>query len=98
MEIALWPVVLRADLVRAFRPGEPPAREGPFRTLRQRHWATSGVPIHGRQGGHAAGRVVLFSILNVEAAISARCGDEKMAVGLARAAERMEQSKSFARL
>jgi hypothetical protein len=42
--------------------------------------------------------VVLFSILNVEAAISARCGDEAMAAELAMAAERMEQSQSFARL
>ena len=88
MNCALWPIALRADLVRAFRPGESPTREGPFRTLRLHHWAASGVPVQLRQGGHAAGRVVLFSMLNVEAAMSARCGEDGMAAALAKSAEK----------
>jgi hypothetical protein len=98
MDFALWPIVLRWDLVAAFRPGEPPDREGPFRTLRQHEWATAGVPVHVRDSGHAAGKVVLYSVLNVEAAICARCGDEAAAVAFAKAADRLERSQHFARL
>lgn len=95
MEFGLWPVALRTDLVRAFRPGESSTREAPFRTLREHDWATAGVSVHLHDGRHAAGKLVLFSILNVEAAISARSGDAEMAVELARAAERLEKSRWF---
>jgi hypothetical protein len=98
VEIALWPVALRADLVRAFRPGEPSSREGPFRTLRQHNWATPGVPVRLRHGGRAAGRVMLYSMLNVDAAVCARCGDVATAVKLAKAAGRLEHGGSFIRL
>ncbi len=98
MDFALWPLALRSDLVRAFRPGERAEREAPFRTLRGHHSATAGVEVRTRQGGHAAGRVVVFSALNVDAAICARCGNESMAVAMARAAERLEKSPTFVRL
>lgn len=98
MNLALWPVVLREDLVRAFRPGEPAEREGPFRTLREHDWATRGVPIHTRSGGRASGRVVLYSILNVEAAICARCGASETATALTKAAEQLEKSEAFLQL
>ncbi|MGC4089864.1 MAG: hypothetical protein QM756_18655 [Polyangiaceae bacterium] len=95
MDFALWPLALRSDLVRAFRPGERAEREAPFRTLRGHHWATSGVEVRTRQDGHAAGRIVVFSVLNVDAAICARCGDEDMAAEVARAAARLEGSRIF---
>lgn len=98
MEFALWPLALRDDLVRAFRPGEPAEREGPFRTLRAHEWATAGVVIPTRQGGRAAGRVVVFSELNVDAAVCARCGDLEMAVAIAKAATRLEHDLEFVRL
>ena len=98
MEFALWPIALRADLVRAFRPGEPATREGPFRTLRQHGWATPGVPLHIRHRGRAAGQLVVFSILNIEAAMWARCGEATTAASFARAAARIEASGPFVRL
>ncbi len=98
MEFALWPLALRSDLVRAFRPGERAEREAPFRTLRGHDWATAGVEVRTRQDGHAAGRIVVFSVLNVDAAICARCGDEGMAAEIARAAARLEGSATFVRL
>jgi hypothetical protein len=98
MEFALWPIALRADLVGAFRPGEPGGREGPFRTLRQHGWATAGSPVRIRRGGRAAGQLVVFSILNVEAAISARRGKATTATLFAKAAARVEASNAFARL
>lgn len=98
MDFALWPLVLRSDLVRAFRPGESAGREAPFRTLRDHNWATAGVAVHTRQAGRAAGRVVVFSVLNVDAAICARCGDAATAAEMAKAAARLEQSPMFVRL
>jgi hypothetical protein len=98
MVFALWPIALRSDLVRAFRPGEPAMREGPFRTLRQHGWATAGVPLHMRHGGRAAGQLVVFSILNIEAAICARCGEATTASLFAQAAARIEASRAFVRL
>jgi hypothetical protein len=98
MDFALWPLALRRDLVRAFRPGERAEREAPFRTLRGHNSATAGVEVRTRQGGHAAGRIVVFSALNVDAAIFARCGNEAMAVAMARAAARLEESPTFVRL
>jgi hypothetical protein len=98
MEFALWPIALRTDLVRAFRPGESATREGPFRTLRQHGWATPGVPLHIREGGRAAGHVVVFSILNIEAAMCARCGEATTAASFAKAAARIEASATFVRL
>lgn len=98
MDCALWPLALRDDLVRAFRPGEPAEREAPFRTLRSHEWATAGVAVHTRQGGRAAGRVVVFSVLNVDAAICARYGDVTMAAAIAKAAARLEQDPTFLRL
>jgi hypothetical protein len=97
-ELGLWPLALRADLVRAFRPGEPSDREAPFRTLREHDWATKGIPVHTRSGARAAGRVVLFSVLNVDSAICARCGDVSTAVEITKAAARLEASSLFVRL
>ena len=98
MVFALWPLALRRDLVRAFRPGEHAEREAPFRTLRGHDWATRGVEVRTRQDGHAAGRIVVFSVLNVDAAICARCGDEGMAAEIATAAARLEKSRTFVHL
>lgn len=98
MQTELWPVVDRARLIQAFRPGERPEKEGPFRTLRAHGWATSGISVVTRSGRHASGRVTLFSILNVSAARCARDGDARSARVLARAAEKTERGGSFQRL
>ncbi|MEZ4223546.1 MAG: hypothetical protein R3B13_21540 [Polyangiaceae bacterium] len=98
MKVALWPIALRSDLVQAFRPGEPAEREGPFRTLRKHGWATRGVSLHIRQGGRASGQWVVFSALNLGAAICARNGDAQTALAFAAAAQRIEESIAFARL
>ncbi|HEY6728767.1 MAG TPA: hypothetical protein VI197_32370 [Polyangiaceae bacterium] len=98
MNLALWPLVLRKDLVRAFRPGERGDREAPFRTLRDHEWATAGVTVHARQGSRAAGRIVVFSVLNLDAAIYARRGDEAMAAEMAKAAASLEGCTTFAQL
>jgi hypothetical protein len=98
MEFGLWPIASRQDLVRAFRPGAQAKREGPYRTLRDHGWATGGVALPIRHHGKAAGRVMMFSILNVEAAICARCGDRAAASWFMKAAGRIEASQAFARL
>lgn len=98
MAIERWPIALRADLVHAFRPGEDASKEAPFRTLRNHHWSTHGVSLRARRGGHANGRLTIFSILNLDAAWSARCGDDATAVALAKAAAKLENSIAFGRL
>lgn len=96
--IDVWPVVARAQLVQAFRPGESPTKEAPFRTLRANRWATSGISVVTRSAHHASGRVTIFSALNVDAARLAREGRARSAAALARAASRVESSRTFARL
>lgn len=98
MSIVLWPVVGRAQLVRAFRPGESGAKEAPFRTLRQHGWATGGVSVPLREGERASGRFVLFSVFNVDAARCARQGDEEGATRFAGLAARIEASPGFLEL
>jgi hypothetical protein len=95
--IEVWPVALRARLVRAFRPGEPP-KEAPFRTLRKHGWASSGVSIVCREHSHASGRLTVFSMLNVDAARLAREGRSREAVAFAKAAAKIEMGKAFAQL
>ncbi len=98
MNLALWPIVARTQLVRAFRPGEAATRESPFRTLRAHGWATAGVSIVTRDEHRASGRFTIFSVLNVDAARSAREGDGSTARKLAKAAAKLEKSAAFARL
>jgi hypothetical protein len=66
--------------------------------LRLRHWATAGVSIVPRNGGKAAGRLTLFSSLNVEAARLARHGAERAAAQVAQEAAEIESSEPFLRL
>jgi hypothetical protein len=51
-----------------------------------------------RNDHRASGRFTIFSVLNVDAARFARDGEEKSATALAKAAARLEASKSFVRL
>lgn len=97
MEVDLWPIVGRAQLVQAFRPGEA-ASEGPFRTLRSHGWATPGVSVVTRAERRASGRLTIFSVLNLFAARSAREGDKRAARAWARAAARVEKSATFTRV
>lgn len=96
--IEVWPVALRGQLVRAFRPGEPPEKEAPFRTLRKHGWASAGVNVVCRERSRAAGRLTVFSALNVEAARLAREGRGREAVALAKAAAKIEVGAAFAQL
>lgn len=93
--ISRWPIVTRAQLVRAFRPGSPPASQAPFRTLRTHGWVTAGVSVVTRRDGRAAGRVSVFSVLNLDAARLARDGHHTAAAALARAAKKHEASAAF---
>jgi hypothetical protein len=95
MSIEVWPVALRAQLVRAFRPGEPSEKEAPFRTLRKHGWTSPGVSVVCREHKRAAGRLTVFSTLNVDAARLAREGRPKAALTFAKAAAKIERGKSF---
>jgi len=98
MSIALWPLIGRDSLVRAFRPGERSSNEAPFRTLRKHHWSTSGVRITPRAAGRAVGRVTVFSTLNLEAARLARLDEARAAARVAKAAGVLESGSEFAEL
>jgi len=98
MTIAAWPVVDRHRVVHAYKPGEPSAAEGPFRTLRGHAWASSGVRVTRRAGGHLVGQLTVFSSLNVESARLARHGNLDAAVRVARAAATLEAGPEFTRL
>lgn len=96
--IEVWPVALRGQLVRAFRPGEDPEKEAPFRTLRKHGWSSPGVNVVCREHSRAAGRLTVFSMLNVDAARHAREGRGREAVALAKAAAKVELGSAFAQL
>lgn len=98
MTIAAWPVVDRDRVVRAYKPGEPSAAEGPFRTLRGHGWASSGVRVTRRAGRRLVGQMTLFSSLNIESARMARLGNPGEAARVARAAAELEAGPEFVRL
>ena len=98
MTIAAWPVVHRHRVVHAYKPGEPSASEGPFRTLRGHEWASPGVRVTRRTGRHLVGQMTLFSSLNVESARLARLGNPDEAARVARAAAELEAGPEFAQL
>jgi hypothetical protein len=98
MEIGPWPIVARAQLVQAFRPGADATNEAPFRTLRAHGWATRGIRVVTRTKDRASGRSTIFSNLNLDAARCARNGDRQNAEKFARAAEQLESTKMFAQL
>jgi hypothetical protein len=98
MNIALWPLIARDRLVRAYRPGEPSLSEAPFRTLRRHSWSTAGVRITPRTVGRATGRCTVFSTLNLEAARLARLHANDNASRLARAAAALESGPAFLQL
>lgn len=98
MELDQWPIVVRGQLVQAFKPGELTSREAPFRTLRAHGWSTAGVSIVTRREHRASGRLTIFSVLNMDAARFARLGDGRRAKAHASAAARIEASAEFLRL
>lgn len=98
MSLHLWPIAGRADLLRAFRPGESSTREAPFRTLRAHGWVSPGRSVTTRSNHRATGRLSLFSSLNVTAARLAREGRSQPAKAIAQAAARVERSPAFAEL
>jgi hypothetical protein len=98
MTIAAWPVVDRRQVVHAYKPGGRSAAEGPFRTLRVRKWASSGVRLTRRAGGRLAGQMTVFSSLNVDSARLARHGNPDAAARMARAAAELESGPEFTRL
>lgn len=98
MQVDRWPIAGREQLVRAFRPGEQPTKEAPFRTLRAHGWATAGVRVVTRKDHRASGRLSIFSVLNVDAARLAREGSHRWAGSMAKAAAGIERSREFHRL
>ncbi|MDQ1306255.1 MAG: hypothetical protein QG671_2087 [Actinomycetota bacterium] len=97
-EVLAWPVVRREEIVRAAAPGGASDREPPFRALRVKGWATSGVRVPRRRDGRLAGQLVMYCSLNVDAARFARLGDALAAARAARGAERLEAGPGFAQL
>jgi hypothetical protein len=95
MVIAAWPVVDRQRVVHAYKPGEPSAAEGSFRTLRGHKWASAGVRVNRRAGGRLTGQMRVFSSLNVESARLARNGNADAAARVARAAADLEAGPEF---
>jgi hypothetical protein len=81
--------------VRAFKPGGPPAAEGPFRTLRRHEWVSAGVRISRHTGHGLAGQMTVFSSLNVASARLARRGYGPAAEKLARLAANLESGPEF---
>ncbi len=98
MAILPWPLVARAELIRAFKPGTDDNREPPLRTLRTNHWVSDGLNIPSRSGARAAGSITFFSWLNLDAARAARRGDKKAASRIAKEAGKLESSKPFLRI
>jgi hypothetical protein len=98
IDYAIALVVDRTRVVHAYKPGESSAAEGPFRTLRGHAWASSGVRVIRRTGGHLVGQMTVFSSLNVESARLARHGNPDAATRVAQAAADLEAGPEFARL
>ena len=96
--IAVWPVVARHRIVRAFKPGGSSSAEGPFRTLRRHEWVSSGVRVSRHTDRGLAGQVTVFSSLNLVAARLARRGDAAAAERVARTAADLESGQGFALL
>jgi hypothetical protein len=96
MMVAAWPLVLRGQIVHAFKPGGSPAAEAPFRTLRRHQWVSQGVRITRFADRGLAGQMTFFSSLNVMAARLARRGNAPAAERVARAAADLEAGPEFA--
>lgn len=94
--IAAWPVVVRDQIVHAFKPGGSPAAEAPFRTLRRHEWVSQGVRVTLFANRGLAGQMTFFSSLNVIAARLARRGNAPAAARVARAAADLEAGPEFA--
>jgi hypothetical protein len=97
-EVLVWPLVRREEIVRAFSPGTAPSKESPFRVLRAKKWASSGVSVPRRRAGRLAGQLVVYASLNVDAARLVRHGDEAAGRRAAQAAEVVEAGVEFSRL
>ncbi|HVA08771.1 MAG TPA: hypothetical protein VNG12_18715 [Acidimicrobiales bacterium] len=69
--VTRFPFVSKADILRAYRPGED-ASDRTFRTLREHRLVSSGLAIRHRRKGRVAGQLRAYSALNIDAVILAR--------------------------
>ncbi len=69
--VTRFPFVSKADILRAYRPGED-ASNRTFRTLRERGWVSGGLAIRQHRNGRVAGQLRCYSALNIDAVILAR--------------------------
>jgi hypothetical protein len=88
------PFLSREAILSVYRPGEL-TTDRPFRTLRQRHAASSGRSVIMRTSlGQVIGRIHLYSALNADAARAYRLGQASAAQELAARAGELERSTS----
>jgi hypothetical protein len=87
--VARFPFVSKADILRAYRPGED-ASDRTFRTLREHGLVSSGLAIRHRRKGRVAGQLRCYSALNIDAVILARHDQRGDALEAAVEAQRFE--------
>lgn len=87
--VTRFPFVSKADILRAYRPGED-ASDRTFRTLREHRLVSSGLAIRHRRKGRVAGQLRGYSALNIDAVILARHDQPSDALEAAAEAQRFE--------
>jgi hypothetical protein len=92
MRVVEEPFTTRDAILAVLRPGKIPS-EGPFRTLRQKNFASPGIRIDVRSSlGRVLGRAHLYSSLNADAARAVRLHQEDLANSLVVRAGEIERS------
>jgi hypothetical protein len=87
--VTRFPFVSKADVLRAYRPGED-ASNRTFRTLRERGWVSGGLAIRQHRNGRVAGQLRCYSALNIDAVILARHDHRDDAIEAAEEARNFE--------
>src|ERR1035437_7135492 len=87
--VTRFPFVSKADILRAYRPGED-ASDRTFRTLREHRLVSSGLAIRHRRQGRVAGQLRGYSALNIDVVILARHDQPSDALEAAAEAQRFE--------
>jgi hypothetical protein len=92
MQIAEEPLVTRREILRSFKLGAP-STDAPFATLRSHKMASPGWSVLVRKdSGRVAGRLHMYSVLNVDAARAVRRRRPELAQRLAGRARELEDS------
>lgn len=92
MHLVEEPLATRREILRSLKLGAPTS-DAPFTTLRTHRMASAGWSVVLRaSSGRVAGRVQMYSVLNVDAARAARLGRHDLACRLAARATMLEAS------